>query len=66
MGPRPIAIDKLTEDKLVEALQYMTKPSAKQAAKVISARMQEVRFGLGLRVEGSLCAAQTRASELWF
>lgn len=43
VGPRPIAIDKLTEDKLVEALQYMTKPSAKQAARVISARMQAVR-----------------------
>jgi hypothetical protein len=43
VGPKPIPIDKLTEDKLVEALQYMTRPAAKAAAKAISARMQEVR-----------------------
>ena len=47
MGPRPIPIDKLTEDKLVEALQYMTRPAAKAAAKVISAQMQAVRSACG-------------------
>ena len=41
VGPKPIAIDRLTEDKLVEALEYMRRPEAKAAANIIAAQMQQ-------------------------
>ena len=46
VGPAPIAIDDLTTDKLVAALEFMRRPEAVQAAKHIAAEIAKVRTQL--------------------
>ena len=43
VGPAPIAIDDLTTDKLVAALEFMREPDALEAAKRIAAEIAKVR-----------------------
>ena len=43
VGPPPIAIDSLTEDKLVAALEYMAEPGVQQKAREIAAILKQVR-----------------------
>jgi hypothetical protein len=42
VGPKPIAIDSLTEDKLVAALEFMADPQVKARAEAISAELAQV------------------------
>ena len=46
VGPAPIAIDDLTTDKLVDALDFMRQPEAVEAAKHIAAEIAKVRARL--------------------
>ena len=43
MGPPPIPIDKLTTEGLIEALEYMRRPEALEAAKAAAADIRAVR-----------------------
>lgn len=42
VGPKPIAIDRLTADNLAEALQVMARPEVKAAAQVICDKIKQV------------------------
>ena len=48
VGPSPIPIDKLTTEGLTEALEYMRRPEAREAAKAAAADIRAVRSTAGL------------------
>ena len=48
MGPPPIPIDKLTTEGLTEALEYMRRPEALEAAKAAAADIRAVRSAAGI------------------
>jgi hypothetical protein len=42
VGPKPIAIDNLTEDKLVDALEFMADSAVKGKAEFIASELAQV------------------------
>ena len=43
VGPPPLPIDKLTTEGLIEALEFMRKPEAQEAARKAAANIAKVR-----------------------